>query len=74
MDGFKDVTLGGLEVTRSVSGIYLGPCLPPPAEGGGASKFSPVINSSPYLGLRVIRMLHKEPGDKTTQPDHCRAW
>lgn len=40
----------------------------------GASKFSSVIHSSPYLGPWVIRLRHKEPGGKITQPDHCRSW
>lgn len=58
MDGSQDARPGGLMVTRHVGGIYLGPCLSSPA---GASKFSPVICSSPYLGLWVIRLRHKEP-------------
>lgn len=40
---------GGLEVTRNVAGICLGPCLPPAQTG--AAKFGPVLSSCPYLVL-----------------------
>lgn len=54
-------------------GSAWGPCLPLPV---GASKFSPITHSSPYLGLWVIRLRHKEPVTRShsqTTADHGKC-